>query len=85
MLGWWDERAVYLEPTAAYHEVAAWHREAGNSFGLGEEGLKQALLDQGYVTQHEKGRRTMRKQVNGRRHHVMALDRSKLPFAEHLL
>ena len=81
--GWYDDEIVYLDPGAAYHEIAKYYREEERSFGTDENGMRQALVEDGLVVAQEDGRLTARISVNGRRHRVMMLSRERVPFAEH--
>jgi hypothetical protein len=81
LLGWRDERFLYLIPEAAYQAVAHFCRDAGEPFAIGFDRLKSDLRNEG-LSEVEAGRRTKTANIGNTTTRVLQVRRKK---AEDLL
>ena len=81
MIGWRDKNYFFLMPDAAYAEVAAFCREAGEPLPPQADRLRQDLAKEG-LTECEAGRTTLMVKLAGKSHRVLKL---KISAVEELL
>jgi len=58
-IGWVDESAIYIEPTAAYQVVQIAGRDIGESMSVSEQTLKKRLRERGLLASTDERRETI--------------------------
>ena len=75
LLGWQDRRYLYLLPSVSYHCVARFEREQGRNFGIRENALRKALVEDGILVA-DAGHHTASVRIARERRRVLKLSRA---------
>jgi DNA primase len=77
MLGWFDEKQLYLLPEATYSKIARHYREQGSLFPVRQQTLRKGLKEAGWLLD-QSGRSTRVERLDGKMQRVMVMRREVL-------